>query len=114
MNLWLDDTRNPMQHGAIGFTWAKTAEEAIGYLRTGQVKFASLDHDLTWQQTMGQIDGLPNGMNVIYWMIANDVWPPEGVAVHSVNAGAKKRMEAEILSNYGCLFEGPNRRNGVK
>lgn len=46
MRLWLDDVRDPVLHGAIGFHWVKTAEEAISCLRSGQVRFASLDHDL--------------------------------------------------------------------
>lgn len=110
VNLWLDDVRNPVAHGCIGFTWAKTAEEAIGYLRTGQVKFASLDHDLTERQTLGEKDGVADGMDVIIWMIANQKWPPKGVAIHSVNEKWKPRMEKEVLSEYGNLFAGPGRK----
>jgi hypothetical protein len=45
MKLWLDDVRNPEERGLVGFTWVKTVE-AIALLKTGQVVFASLDHDL--------------------------------------------------------------------
>ena len=63
MNLWLDDVRNPATHGAIGFVWVKTAEEAIDMLKSGAVQFASLDHDLAeehypwnWMQVRNEID----------------------------------------------------------
>ena len=43
IKLWLDDIR-PMPEG---FThWAKTADEAIELLRTGEVTEISFDHDL--------------------------------------------------------------------
>jgi hypothetical protein len=46
MNLWLDDVRDPCKHGAIGFDWAKTYDEAITALKRGDIEFASLDHDI--------------------------------------------------------------------
>lgn len=58
MNLWLDDIRDPHDHGAIGYTWVKTAEEAIAALKTGRVRFATLDHDLSVEgQIRCQYDG---------------------------------------------------------
>lgn len=43
MKLWLDDVRPmPMGYDVL----AKTADEAIEYLKTGQVTEISLDHDL--------------------------------------------------------------------
>jgi hypothetical protein len=46
--LWLDDERKPpsFSDSRIPWTWAKTADEAIEYLKTGEVTFTSLDHDL--------------------------------------------------------------------
>ena len=46
MKLWLDDIRAPWKFGCIGWTWVKTADEAIELLKTGKVEMASLDHDL--------------------------------------------------------------------
>lgn len=52
--LWLDDVRPcpawaiPHKHVPIHYThWAKTAEEAISLLSSGEVGFISLDHDLS-------------------------------------------------------------------
>ena len=50
--IWLDDQRDPQsdigrQKGATGSeTWVKTSHEAIEILKTGNVSFISLDHDL--------------------------------------------------------------------
>lgn len=42
MRLWLDDLRPPPP----GWEWAKTVEEAILIIESGEVVEASLDHDL--------------------------------------------------------------------
>lgn len=104
MKLWLDDVRDPVRFGAIGFVWAKTAEEAIAHLRTGEVTFASLDHDLTIEQTIGT--GWPTheacGYDVVCWMEEHGVWPRDGVSVHSMNPAGRARMES-VLRKHGVL-----------
>ncbi len=57
MKLWLDDVRPPARYGCLGFHWAKTFDEAIAALATGDVTFASLDHDLSIKATMGDWEG---------------------------------------------------------
>lgn len=102
MTLWLDDIREPWKHGYIGCTWAKTADEAIAELKKGSVTFASLDHDLSEQATMGNPG--PNektGYTVVCWMEENNVWPVDGIRVHSMNPAGKARMEAVIRKHYG-------------
>ena len=90
MKLWLDDVRKPWLHGCLGWTWAKTAEAAIALLATGKVIEASLDHDLAWEHYPGS--GVPEaafkhktGMAVVEWMRDHNVWPRDGVKVHSQN-----------------------------
>jgi hypothetical protein len=101
MNLWLDDVRDPAKHGYIGFTWVKTADEAIALLRTGEVERAFLDHDLSEDATMGTPKpGETTGYTVVCWMEENDVWPPRGVRVHSMNPVGKRRMESVIHKHY--------------
>lgn len=105
MKLWLDDVRKPWNHGFIGVHWAKTADEAIELLKTGRVTFASLDHDLSEMATIGQ--PAPNertGYTVVCFMEENNIWPPDGVRVHSMNPAGKARMEAVIRSHYGRNF----------
>ena len=105
MKLWLDDIREPWKHGCIGFEWAKTHDEAIAPLKTGKVTFASLDHDLSEMATIGQpARGEKTGYDVVLWMEENDVWPEDGVRVHSMNLAGKARMEAAIRRHYGRNF----------
>jgi len=105
MKLWLDDVREPWKHGCLGWTWAKTAEEAIEFLKTGKVEEASLDHDLAWEHYPGS--GIPStqytaktGYDVVLWMEENNVWPPNGVRVHSMNPVGRAKMEAAINKHY--------------
>lgn len=93
MKLWLDDNRPPWKYGHVGWRWAKTYEEAIALLQTGQVEEASLDHDLSEAATMGRPAlGEKTGYDVVLWMEANNVWPPNGTHVHSLNEEGRKRM----------------------
>ena len=111
IRLWLDDIRVPDLFGYFGWTWAKTAESAIVYLKTGHVVQASLDHDLSFEQTkggaLGRIheDGIKSGYDVILWLETHpNFWPPEGVRVHSSSRAGKARMEAVIKKHYGRNF----------
>lgn len=104
MKLWLDDLRDPNHHGHIGWTWVKTAEEAIAALQTGTVEEASLDHDLTVEQTLGRFSDEPTGYTVVCWMEEHNVWPPGGTRVHSMNPVGRARMQTVInhaYSRYG-------------
>lgn len=102
--LWLDDVREPWKFGALGWTWATTAEEAIAYLKTGQVTQASLDHDLApdhypWTGVpLEQCKG--TGYDVVCWMEENNVWPVDGTSVHSMNPVGKARMLQVIQRHY--------------
>jgi hypothetical protein len=101
VKLWLDDIRHPAAHGCAGWTWVKTAREAIELLATGSVIEASLDHDLSVQATMG--NPAPNeetGYTVVRWMEEHDVWPPGGVRVHSMNPVGRRRMMDVISRHY--------------
>ena len=108
MRLWLDDCRDPRQYSHMTWYWAKTAEEAIKILRTGQVEFASLDHDLTDEQmtrggVLGQIyeDGHKSGYDVVEFLEQHpEFWPLNGVKVHSANPVGKMRMQQVIDRHY--------------
>lgn len=105
MKLWLDDVREPWKHGCLGWEWAKTAVEAIALLRTGVVTEASLDHDLSEAATMGQpAPDERTGYTVVCWMEENNVWPVDGVRVHSMNPAGKLRMQQAIFRHYGKMF----------
>lgn len=101
MKLWLDDIRDPWKHGFIACEWARTADEAIARLKAGDITFASLDHDLSIDDTMGTPKGEKTGYDVVCWMEENGVWPEDGVRVHSMNPAGKARMQAVISKHYG-------------
>lgn len=111
MKLWLDDCRDPAKFIKTDWqtwTWVKTAEDAIALLRTGQVEFASLDHDLTDRQMvqggyLGRIyeDGQQSGYDVVCWLEQHpEFWPKYGVKVHSANPAGRARMLQVIDRHY--------------
>ena len=103
MKLWLDDVRPPWKYGYIGYTWAKTCDEAIAFLKTGNVTFISLDHDLSEKATMGDWENEKTGYTVVCWMEENNVWPINGCQVHSMNPVGAKRMLSIIAANYDTV-----------
>ena len=107
MILWLDDIRQPWNHGYIGAQWAKTYEDAIRILETGKVTFASLDHDLSEAATMGCASpGEKTGYSVICWLEDHpQFWPVDGVKVHSMNPSGAMRMRQVIEAHYGRRFD---------
>jgi hypothetical protein len=102
IKLWLDDIREPWRFGRTGWTWAKTADEAISFLQDYDVTEASLDHDLSEMATIGILaPGEKTGYTVVCWMEENNVWPINGVSVHSMNPVGKERMLKVIRKHYG-------------
>lgn len=118
MILWLDDVREPWKHGYGGAIWAKTYDSAVAALQTGDVAFASLDHDIgacedcvkagyhigdmkTSETTFyNRCPHAKSGYDVVCWMEEHDVWPPNGVVVHSMNPVGRARMESVIKQHY--------------
>lgn len=85
MKLYLDDERTTPE-GWVRVYWP---DEAIEYLKTGQVTEISLDHDL------GD-DERGTGYDVLLWIeeqvITNYMVPPI-MQVHSANSSARQKME---------------------
>jgi hypothetical protein len=123
MRLWLDDVREPWKYGFIGSEWAKNYDEAIAILKTGEVTFASLDHDIgackectesgayvgdmkTAETTFyNRCPHEKSGYDVVCWMEENNVWPKDGVVVHSMNPVGKQRMMQVINKHYAGLTQ---------
>lgn len=106
IKLWVDDIRDPTQHGKIGWVWAKTYEEAIHYLTEYDVTEASLDHDLGILTTIGQ--SFPEdhkhyektGYDIVKWMVLHNIKPTNGTHVHSANPVGAKNMRMLLQSFY--------------
>src|SRR5580704_7505483 len=118
-DLWLDDDpkRKPPICG-LSWTWVKTYDEAIEALKTGTVEFASLDHDLADEHYVryfaAEYEGEDynttdckerTGYDVLLWMQENDVWPSEGVRIHTMNNVRKPIMLEMVESHYGRTFQ---------
>jgi hypothetical protein len=101
MNIWLDDERNPADHGKSDWTWIKTAEEAISLLKAGIVENISLDHDLGTELT---------GYDVAAWIeraAFDKNVPPLAWFIHTANPVGRKRMIAslEAANRFWTLYE---------
>jgi hypothetical protein len=105
VNLYLDDYR-PCP---IGWALAKTVEEAMALLRTGEVERASLDHDLgacesclaEWRKGERVME-VPNcehfgtGYTLVCWMERENIWPKRKPTVHSMNPVGRVKMQKVI------------------
>lgn len=111
--MWLDDLR-PVPDGWVG---VKTVDEAIAFLtdHAGQVSHASLDHDLGEDET-GEM--LPEGYELCLWLAEQahngnlEVWPTDGIRVHSDNSVGAPRMVG-VLESYGPYGRAIGRRLGT-
>lgn len=98
IKLWLDDVRDPARFGRLNWVWVKNYDEAVAFLSNKDVEVleASLDHDLTIDQTFGQPDEEKTGYDVVLWMEEHGVFPKDGVTVHSANPSGAERMVAGL------------------
>lgn len=87
MRLWLDDIRPAPD----GWVHARSVRAAVTHLATGQVTEISLDHDLGDHAHDGG-----DGIAVVDWMAEHDVWPPDGLTVHSGNPVGRDQMLATV------------------
>jgi len=88
MKLWLDDMR-PAPDGWEHVLWP---QDAIKFLKNGDVTHLSLDHDL------GD-DERGTGYDVLLWIEQEtmlDGFIPPDITVHSANVSAKQKMLAAI------------------
>lgn len=98
MRVWLDDVR-PMPEG---FTFhARSAAEAIAVLKTGNVEFISLDHDLAPEHYGDGWYPQQTGYTVALWIenavVSGRIKCPEW-ACHSMNPSGKARIESAMQS----------------
>jgi len=87
MKLWLDDERNPINHGKPDWVWVKTFNEAIKQLKTNLVTDISFDHDLGEGKS---------GYDVAKWIekefMLNEEYPLPNVEVHSSNPVGRQNI----------------------
>lgn len=110
MKLWVDDTRIPPE----GWIWAKNYDQAVD-MWLPEIVDASLDHDLgfeitddmmvDWHQTnipmqIGYNDLSKTGYDLVLWIVDNDAWPSNSLAIHSMNPVGAANM-AGVVERYG-------------
>lgn len=109
VNLWLDD----MRPAPVGWVHVKTIQEAMPYLKAGNVQKASLDHDLgacdacngrtaeAWLEehdykSMPHCEHFGTGYQLVCWMEETGLWPAEKPTVHSANPAGRLKMQMAI------------------
>lgn len=115
MKLFLDDVRIPADSS---WNLVKTAEDAMTALVHENVTFASLDHDLAdghypWNAGYPYPENAiivettkeKTGYDVVCFMEEHDIWPVDGVRVHSQNPVGVERMVKVIEKHYGRNFQ---------
>jgi hypothetical protein len=93
--VWLDDVREAPER----WVRARSPEEVIGLLRSGEVEEISLDHDLG----LATPEAERTGYDVLVWLeeaVATGVWnhAVPVIHVHSANPVGWRRMEQAIAS----------------
>lgn len=88
MKLWIDDMREPPGRDWV---WVKTSEDALAYIRTGQVEFVAFDHDLGGDDTAYRV------AVEIEQRAAQGAMPP-GWGIHSQNPVGAERIRCALLS----------------
>lgn len=88
MWLYVDDLRDI----PTGFVGARTFEEAVEILKTGQVELISLDHDLGCDNNGIE---LKNGYDLVNWICNEGVSIPK-VYIHTDNPVGRAKMLAGL------------------
>jgi hypothetical protein len=93
LRVWLDDLLDD-RAAPPGWLHVTAAPAAISLIDRGHVVELSLDHDL------GDDEGAGKGLHVIdhiaeqQVVAGRDLWPREGITIHSANAAGRTRWRA--------------------
>lgn len=107
ISVYLDDERQTPD----GFVRTYTPKETIEILKTQQVEYLSLDHDL------GDDENIGTGYDVLVWLeelvFSNEYYEKYGfnvpcINIHSMNPVGKERMQrlAHKIMKHNCLEMG--------
>lgn len=98
LRVWLDDLLDD-RAAPDGWVQVTTAPAAIALLETGRVVELSLDHDLGDDEVAGK------GVHVVDHIVerqmiaGRDLWPRDGVTIHSANPAGRDQM-ARTIARY--------------
>jgi hypothetical protein len=104
IRVWLDDdVQSSRRIAPDGWIQAVTAWQANELLDSGRVVELSLDHDLGDDAAFGR------GVDVVQFIVdqqmmhARDLWPRDGITLHTANAQGRDTMQLQIL-RYATLL----------
>ncbi len=101
MNIWLDDERDPKDHGWGGALWFCSGEALVTYLTDHDMSCMSmsLDHDLGDHASTK----IMTGYDVMCWIeerVRAGSSAPRSIAIHTQNPVGRARMRAARFSIY--------------
>jgi len=98
MKLWFDDSE--IRGCPKGWVHAKSVEEAVEIIGTGEVVEMSLDHDIE-RPAFGYAEGhIPDGTDLVNWMFDNlpiSKWP-HTIRIHSMSARGTDNMNHLLMA----------------
>jgi hypothetical protein len=100
LRVWLDDLLDD-RAAPPGWLHVTTAPAAISLIDRGHVIELSLDHDLGDDEAAGK------GVHVIDYiaeqqvLAGRDLWPRDGITIHSANAAGRDQM-ARAIERYAA------------
>jgi len=93
VKVYVDDIRNlPYTLCVNDWILARSYDEAIEYLKTGEVTELSLDHDLG--------EG-PSGYDILLWIeekVVKEEFIPPTIYIHTMNSAARYKMKQVVDS----------------
>jgi hypothetical protein len=97
IRLWLDDVRDPLHFGRLGWLWVKNYHYFVKAFEEYNIVEVSLDCDLTTSQSIGMPCDQPSGIDCVAWMIEHSHFPPKGITIHSANRHGAMRMHRMLV-----------------
>lgn len=98
LRVWLDD--DPVDREAPeGWVHVRSAREACFLLLSGRVVELSLDNDLNNNENENEFGSGFQAIDFLeeqHFVCGNPLWPRDGIAFHTANASAEKRMVRSV------------------
>jgi hypothetical protein len=95
LRVWLDDLLDD-RAAPPGWIHVTTARAAIALIDRGQVVELSLDHDLGDDAKAGKGVHVVDHLAEQQVVAGRDLWPRDGITIHSANAAGRDQMARTI------------------
>lgn len=102
LRVWLDDLLDD-RAAPDGWVHVTTAHAAIALINGGAVVELSLDHDLGDDEVAGKGVHVVDHIAEQQVVASRDLWPRDGITIHSANAAGRDQMVRTIERYAGEL-----------